>query len=154
MFQSYIIREGWESPLRLELDLEFCPHEECCEILKLLRYGCTSECDVDILYLIDNLITRLHEINYGVKFRKPNDSFINLIQYSFRYLNTRQAERDFNKRRMDIYKIYNHYLKNEPSENSPHPISPVSPPSIQKVSKKEETKGVKFPKIMKKARRR
>ncbi len=157
MFPSVRIQEGWESPFHLELDLEFCPNEECLNVFKILRSGCTSDCDADIIYLTDIVISRIHEKNYSIKTLDRIDPFFILVRNTFQYLNSRKYEEVFNSRRIYIHDIFNNYLKNEPLDISPHPVSPTSPPTVETKSKikslKLLVKEVSVPKIMKKAKK-
>ena len=157
MFPSFTIQEGWESPFTLELEPELCSHEECLNIFRIIKNGCASDCDIDILCVIDNVIARIHEINYGIKRLIIDDPFIRLVHSVFNYLNVRKGETLFNERRVYIYEIYNNYLKNEPLDSSPHPVSPTSPPIVETKGKiqnlKETMKVVPVPKIMKKAKK-
>jgi len=157
MLPSFQIQAGWESPFTLELDLEFCPNEECINILKILKSGCTSDCDADIIYLTDIVISRIHEKNYNIKTLNQSDPFFILVRYTFQYLNSRKYEEIFNSRRIYIHDIFNNYLKNEPLDSSPHPVTPPPPPAVETKSKiqniKDTVKEVSVPKIMKKAKK-
>ena len=157
MLRSYKAEEGWISPFLLELDLVLTSHGECQSILSLLRL-CSSECDPEILYISDEVLRRINDIGYEIKYLDIGDPLIKLIKYTFNYLYTRNKEELFYDKCKIICKTYNYYLKNDPPGYSPQAVSPVSPPceenkgAIQKL--KEVISDIPAPKIMKKEKRR
>ena len=156
MFPRYTIKEGWESPFPLVLDLGFCSHEECKLFLSIFSHS-PSACDPEILHISNEVLKRINDINYDIKHVDSGDPLIKLVRYTFNFLRLKKEDKKFYEKCKEICDTFNYYLNNDPPDISPHPVSPISPPPVETKGKvhnlKDTVKEVSIPKIMKKAKK-